>query len=118
MSALGQQPTKCGAAKISQGLPAVSFVYLSVECPFNKFYGINGRTKLSAKLLDRFFHRRRQVSPPVNNLTHGFFDGCYHLLDGDVAVSLHHSLTSSLGLPQTGPCCLLWWRLASSGAGR
>jgi hypothetical protein len=28
-----------------------------------KFYGINCRAKLGAKLLDRFFHRRRQVSP-------------------------------------------------------
>src|SRR5262249_5166702 len=46
---------------------------------------------------DRSFHRRRQVSPPVNNLTHGFFDGCYHLLDCHVAVSLQHSLASPFG---------------------
>jgi hypothetical protein len=30
---------------------AVSFVYLSVECPFYKFYGIDCRAKLGAKLL-------------------------------------------------------------------
>jgi hypothetical protein len=47
-----------------RAFPAVSFGYLSVECPFNKFYGINCHHKLGAKLLDRFFHRRRQVSPP------------------------------------------------------
>src|SRR5262249_42239610 len=58
-----------------RAFPAVSFVYLSVECLSNKFYGINCRPKLGAKLLDRFFHRRRRVSPPVNRLTHRFFDG-------------------------------------------
>ena len=72
----------------------VSFVYLPVECPFYKFYGINCRPKLGAKLLDRFFHRRRQVSPVVKYLTHRFFDGDYHLLDGDVAVSFHDNLAS------------------------
>ena len=46
----------------------VSFVYLSVERLFNKFHGINCHPKLGAKLLDRFFHWRRQVSPPVNSL--------------------------------------------------
>src|SRR6516164_39744 len=66
--------------------------YSPVECPSNKFYGINCRPKLGTKLLNRFFHRRRQVSPPVNRLTHCFFDGCYHLIDGDVAVGLCHSL--------------------------
>jgi hypothetical protein len=34
----------------------------------------------------RVFHRRRQVSPVVKYLTHRFFDGYYHLLDGYVAV--------------------------------
>ena len=38
----------------------VSFVYLSAECPSNKFNGINCRSKLGAKLLDRFFHRLRR----------------------------------------------------------
>ena len=75
----------------------VSFVYLPVECPFYKFYRINCRPKLGAKLLDCFFHRRRQVSPVVNYLTHRFFDGDYHLLDGDVAVRFHDSLASHFG---------------------
>src|SRR5205814_607470 len=61
--------------------------------------------KLNAKLLGRFFHRRRQISPPVNNPTHRFFDGCYHLLDGDVAVSLHHSLASHFGSAVDGDGC-------------
>jgi len=60
-------PDSCIAATSGRVFPAVSFVYLSVECPFNRFYGINCRLKLGAKLLERFFHRRRQVSPPVNN---------------------------------------------------
>ena len=79
----------------------VSFVYTPVECLFYKFYGINCRPKSSAKLLDRFFHRRRQVSPAVKYLTHCFFDGCYHLLDGNLAVSFQHGLPLILGLPHT-----------------
>ena len=75
--------------------PAVSFVYLSVECPFNKFYGINCRPKLGAKLLDRFFHRRRQVSPPVNNATHRFFDGSQHFLYRNFTVGSRHSAVAS-----------------------
>jgi hypothetical protein len=74
-----------------RAFPAVSFVYLSVECPFNKFYGVNCRPKLDAKLLDRFFHRRRQVSPPVNNLTHRFFDGSQHFLYCNFTVGSRHS---------------------------
>ena len=46
----------------------VSFVYTPVECLFYKFYGINCRPKSSAKLLDRFFHRRRQ--PLILGLPH------------------------------------------------
>src|SRR5262249_48465873 len=76
--------------------PVISFVYLPVECPFYKFYRINCRPKSDAKLLDRFFHRRRQVSPVVKYLTHCFFDGYYHLLDGDLAVSLYRGLASIL----------------------
>ncbi|MFZ1884319.1 MAG: hypothetical protein WAU53_12165, partial [Rhodoplanes sp.] len=38
-------------------------------------YAMSGGLKLGAKLLDRFFHRWGQVSPPVNNATHRFFDG-------------------------------------------
>ena len=63
-----------------RAFPAVSFVYFSVECPFDKFHGINCRLQLGAKLLNGFFHRCRQVSPPVNNLTHRFFDGSQHVL--------------------------------------
>src|SRR5215471_14939659 len=84
-----------------RALPVVSFVYLPVECPFYKFYRINCRPKLGAKLLDCFFHRRRQVSPVVNYLTHRFFDGDYHLLDGDVAVRFHIVLPLILGPPYT-----------------
>src|SRR5215470_18681686 len=68
---------------------------LSVECPFNKFYGINCRPKLGAKLLDRFFHRRRQVSPPANNLTHRFFDGSQHVLCCNFTVGSRHSVLAS-----------------------
>src|SRR5262245_33587422 len=50
-----------------RAFPAVIFGYLSVECPFNKIYGINRRPELDTKLLDRFFHWRWQISPPVNN---------------------------------------------------
>ncbi len=93
----------------------VSFVDFSVECPFYKFYGINCRPELGAKLLDRFFHRRRQVSPSVNNLTHRFFNGCYHLFDGDLAVSLHHSPTSLSDCSRQDPA-LFWWRLRGLSA--
>ena len=73
----------------------ISFVYFSVECPFNKFYGINCCPKLDAKLLDRFFHRRRQVAPPVQNLTHRFFDGSKHFLYCNFTVGSHHSAVAS-----------------------
>src|SRR5262245_58297230 len=33
-------PTHASQQTIRQAFPAVSFVYLSVECPFNEFYGI------------------------------------------------------------------------------
>src|SRR5262245_25065368 len=78
-----------------RAFPTVSFVYLSVECPSNKFYGINCRPKLGAKLLDRFFHRRRQVSPPVNRLTHRFFDGSQHFLYCNFTVGSRHSAVAS-----------------------
>src|SRR5215831_14277874 len=81
MSALCHNRTHAVQHTSGRAFPAVSFVYLSVECPSNKFYGINCRPKLGAKLLDRFFHRRRQVSPPVNRLTHRFVDGLQHCLD-------------------------------------
>ena len=69
----------------------VSFVYLPVECPFYKFYGINCHPKLDSKLLDRFFHRRRQVSPPVDNLRHRFLDGSQHVLYCNVTTGSRHS---------------------------
>ena len=68
----------------------VSFVYLSGERLFNKFYGINCRPKFDTKLLDRFFHRRRQVSPPVNNLRHRFLDGSQHVLYCNVTIDSRH----------------------------
>ena len=59
MSALCHNRTHALQQKSGRAFPAVSFVCLSVECPFNKFYGINCRPKFGAKLLDRFFHRWR-----------------------------------------------------------
>src|SRR5262249_9021897 len=53
----GQVQQKSGRAS-----PAISFVYLSAECLFNKFYGINCRPKFDTKLLDRF------LSSPVAGL--------------------------------------------------
>src|SRR5262249_4996431 len=89
----GTQSVVIGARQTSgRALSVVSFVYLSAECPFNKFYGINGCPKLDAKLIDRFFHRRRQVSPPVNSLTHRFFDGSQHLLHCNVTVRSRHGV--------------------------
>lgn len=69
----------------------ICFVYLSAECLSNKFYGINRRSKFGAKLLDRFFHRRRQVSPPVNSLRHRFLDGSQHVLYCNVTIGSRHS---------------------------
>ena len=79
----------------SRTFPVVRFVYLSVECPFDKFYGINCRLKLGAKLLYRFFHRRRQISPTVNNLTHRFFDSSQHSLYCNFTVGSRHSAAAS-----------------------
>src|SRR5262245_33349692 len=102
MSALCHNRTHAVQPTSGRAFPAVSFVYLSVECPFNKFYGINCRPKLDAKLLDRFFHRRRQVSPPVNNLTHRFFDGLQHFLYCNFTVGSRHSAVVSF-LPEDKP---------------
>src|SRR5262252_4851922 len=71
------------------------FRYSPVERFFYKFYGINCRPKLGTKLLDRFFHRRRQVSPPVNRLTHRFFDGSQHFLYCNFTVGSRHSAVAS-----------------------
>src|SRR5262245_11727915 len=76
--------------------PQLGFVYFSVERLFYKFYGINCRSKLGAKLLDRFFHRWRQISPPVNDATHRFFDGPQHVLYRFFTVSSRHSAVASL----------------------
>jgi hypothetical protein len=54
-----QKRTHAAQKTSRRAFPVLTFVYLSVECPSNKFYGINCRPKLSAKLLDRFFHSRR-----------------------------------------------------------
>jgi hypothetical protein len=78
----------------------VSFVYLSAECLFNEFYGINCRPKFDTKLLDRFFHRRRQVSPPVNNLRHRFLDGSQHVLYGNVTIGSRHGAVACLSRKQ------------------
>ena len=74
----------------------VSFVYLSGERLSNKFYGINCRPKFDTKLLDRFFHRRRQVSPPVNSLRHRFLDGSQHVLYCNVTIGSRHGAIACL----------------------
>src|SRR5215831_8410785 len=100
----GCDVAQCAEPQQTSGraFPAVSFVHLSVECPSNKFYGINCRPKLDAKLLDRFFHRRRQVSPPVNNLTHRFFDGSQHFFYCNFTVGSRHGAVASF-LPADKP---------------
>src|SRR5262249_19669987 len=62
--------------------------------------------KLNAKFVNRLFHRCWQVAPPVDSVTHCFLGGCYHLIDGDIAVDLRHSLSFlSLGLPPRPDVC-------------
>jgi hypothetical protein len=91
----GHNRTRASQQASGWAFPAVSFVYFSVECPFNKFHGINCRPKLGAKLLDRYFHRRRQVSSPVSYLTHRFFDGSQHFLYCNFTVGSRHSVVAS-----------------------
>ena len=74
----------------------ISFMYLSAECLFNKFYGVNCRPKFGAKLIDRFFHLRWQVSPPVKNLRHRFLDGSQHVLYCNVAIGSRHDAVACL----------------------
>ncbi len=88
MSAWAQQTS-------GRAVLVVSFVYLPIERPFYKFDGVNCRPKLGAKLLNRFFHRHRQVSPPVNNLTHRFFDGSQHFLYCNFTVGSRHNAAAS-----------------------
>jgi hypothetical protein len=75
--------------------PTVCFGRLSVERLPNKFYGIDCNPDLGAKLLDRFFHRRRQISPIVNNATHCFFDRAHHIRHCNVTVGSRHSAVAS-----------------------
>src|SRR5262249_51235161 len=52
--------------------------------------------KLDAKLLDRVFHWRRQISPPIDNAAHRFFHGLQHFLYRNVTVgSCHGAIASS-----------------------
>src|SRR6266571_9315337 len=48
-----------------------------------------------------FFHRRRQVSPPVNNATHRFFDGSQHFLycrpEKPLTISTNRGAASTFG---------------------
>src|SRR5262249_10875496 len=76
------------------------FRYSPVERFFYKFDGIDCRPKLGTKLLDRFFHRRRHVSPPVNRLTHRFFDGSQHFLYCNFTVGSRHSAVTSFSADQ------------------
>src|SRR5260370_40301675 len=92
----GHNRTHAPQQTSGRAFPAVSFVYLSVECPFNKFYGINCRPKLGAKLRDRLFHRRREGAPPVNNLTPRFLSGSStYLYSNNPVVSLPSTVASS-----------------------
>ncbi len=94
---MGREETHAPQQISCRAFPAVSLVHFSVERPFYKFYGINCRPKLGAKLLDRFFHRCRQISPIVNNLTHRFFNGSQHLLYCNITISFRafHGVLSS-----------------------
>src|SRR5262245_34273482 len=66
-----------------------------VERFFYKFDGIDCCPKLGSKLLDRFFHRWRQISPPVSSATHRFFDGSQHFLYCNFTVGSRHSTVAS-----------------------
>src|SRR5262249_1093489 len=96
MSAKGQKRTHAAQQKSGRALPMISFMYLSAECLFNKFYGVNCRPKFGAKLIDRFFHLRWQVSPPVKNLRHRFLDGSQHVLYCNVAIGSRHDAVACL----------------------
>src|SRR5262249_54151988 len=73
------------------------FRYSPVERFFYKFDGIDCCPKLNAKPVNRLIHWWWQGPPPVNSAPHCFFDGRYHLIDGDVAVGPRHSLASLFG---------------------
>ena len=74
----------------------ISFVYLSAKCLFNEFYGVNCRPKFNTKLLDRFFHRWRQVSSPVYGLRHRFLDGSQHVFYCNVTIGSRHGAVARL----------------------
>src|SRR5262245_2428666 len=101
----GQVQQKSGRAS-----PAISFVYLSAECLFNKFYGINCRPKFDTKLLDRFFRLRCQLSPPVNNLRHCFLDGSQHVLYCNFTIGSRHGAVACLSKKQNS---VLEWVVSS-----
>src|SRR5262249_41654769 len=80
------------AVLVQEPLGLCRFRYSPVERFFYKFDGIDCCPKLNAKFVNRLIHRWWQAPPPISSATHCFFDGCYHLIDGDVAVGLCHSL--------------------------
>src|SRR5262249_38135816 len=129
MSALGQKRTS-GKVRLMSALPPIAdigtqprnvrfvpkadiqssslfssllsrFKFSPVERFFYKFDGIDCCPKLNAKLVNRLFHRWWQVAPPVDSVTHCFLGGCYHLIDGDIAVGLRHSLSSLRAAAET-----------------
>jgi hypothetical protein len=65
-----------------------------VERFFYKFDGIDCCPKLGREIRQSPHSSVLAAPPPINSATHCFFDGCYHLIDGDVAVGLCHSLAS------------------------
>src|SRR6266566_9064532 len=88
-------PASCSCSRSGSSLFSgllCRFRYSPVERVFYKFDGIDCCPKLNAKFVNRLIHRCWQLPPPINSATHCFFDGCYHLIDGDVAVGLCHSL--------------------------
>src|SRR6516162_1133925 len=99
MDRLSYDTQSCVQLSLLSGLRRL-FRYWPIERPFYKFDGIDCCPKLNAKLVRRLFHRWWQVAPPVNSVTHGFFGRCYHLINGNIAVGLSHSLASLLS-PRT-----------------
>src|SRR5262245_46149765 len=85
----------------SRAAPVISFVYLSAKCLFYELYGINCRPKFDTKLLDRFFHRWRQVSPPVYSLRHRFLDGSQHVFYCNVTIGSRHGAVAHLSRNKT-----------------
>ena len=71
-------------------------MHFSVERPFDEFNGINCHPEFGAKLRDRIFHQRRQVPPPVIDLTHRLFDGLQHVLYRNLTVGSRHGAVTSV----------------------